>query len=138
MKNLKNLRYGALYPLWAMLFVLTAALGLVFPAAEGGLKALLLIVSLIFFLPPMLILQKARQTGNDHHRKLIGLLAGLSLLLTTVLICMNILSFADAEGMGDMLHVVLTVVSAPMVCSNFFAVPLFCWALLLMASFKKK
>lgn len=138
MKNLKNLRYGALYTLWAMLFALTAALGLCFPAAEGGLKALLLILSLIFFLPPWLILQKARQTGNDHHRQLVGMLAALSLILTTVLICMNILSFADAEGMGDVLHVVLAVVSAPMVCSNFFAVPLFLWAVLLMASFRKK
>ena len=138
MKLLKTMRFGALYTAWAALFVLTAALGLCFPAAEGGLKALLLIISILFFLPPWLILQKARRTGNDHHRKLVGMLAALSLVMTTALICLNILSFSDAEGLGDVLHVVLTVVSAPMVCSNFFAVPLFLWAVLLMASFFSK
>ena len=138
MNLIKKMRFGALYTAWAMLFVLTAALGLCFPAAEGGLKALLLIVSVVFFLPPWAILRKARQTGNAHHRKLVGLLAALSLVLTTVLLCLNILSFTDAEGLGELLHIVLTIVSAPMVCSNFFAVPLFLWAALLMDSFRKK
>ena len=138
MNLIKKMRFGALYTAWAMLFALTAALGLCFPAAEGGLKALLLIVSMVFFLPPWAILRKARQTGNAHHRKLVGLLAALSLVLTTVLLCLNILSFTDAEGLGELLHIVLTIVSAPMVCSNFFAVPLFLWAALLMDSFRKK
>ena len=138
MNLIKKMRFGALYTAWAMLFVLTAALGLCFPAAEGGLKALLLIVSVVFFLPPWAILRKARQTGNAHHRKLVGFLAALSLVLTTVLLCLNILSFSDAEGLGALLHIVLTIVSAPMVCSNFFVVPLFLWAVLLMDSFSRK
>ena len=57
---MKNLSNRLLYILWALLFGLTAALGLAFPDAGGALRWVLLGVSLLFFVPPFLILGRAR------------------------------------------------------------------------------
>ncbi len=138
MKLIHSMRYRMLYILWAVLFVATAVLGLVFPAAEGFGKVLLMLLSVAFFLPPWFILIKARQQGNRHHKTVVRLLCVGSLVLTTVLLCLNILSAKASDGMGDMMHWILTIVSAPMVCSNFYALPLFLWAALLMFTFLGK
>lgn len=135
MKLIHSMRYRMLYILWAVLFAATAVLGLVFPAAEGFGKVLLQILSIVFFLPPFVILLKARQQGSCHQKNVVRLLCVASLVLTTVLLCLNIASAKASDGMGDVLHWILTIVSAPMVCSNLYALPLFLWAALLMFSF---
>lgn len=138
MKLIHSMRYRALYMLWAVLFAVTAVLGLLFPAAEGFTKVLLQIVSVAFFLPPFAILLKAREEGNRHPKTVVRLFCVASLVLTTVLLCLNILAAKADDAVGNALHQILTVVSAPMVCSNFYVLPLFLWAALLMFSFGKK
>ena len=59
MERIRALRYDRLYMIWGGLFALTAVLGLVFPGAEGFGRALLLVCTAGFFLPPWLILAKA-------------------------------------------------------------------------------
>ncbi len=131
----KSMRYRMLYILWAGLFLLTAVLGLIFPAAEGIGKAVLRIISILFFLPPWLILEKARKEGCRRQRNVVRMFCAASLILTTVMLCLNILSAKHSDALGNALHWILTVVSAPMVCSNFYVLPLFLWAALLMFSF---
>lgn len=47
-----------LYTAWAVLFILCAAFGFV-PERSGVLQALLTVLSLVFFLPPAMLLYKA-------------------------------------------------------------------------------
>ena len=135
---MKKLSYKSLYIAWAVLFALTAVLGFVFPNAEGaGAKIALLVLSAVFFLPPWVILRKTRAEGRRFHARLIGFLAAASIVLTAALLVLNLMSPLWGESVGIALNAALVIVSAPMVCSNFFVLPLFLWGMLLAAAFKK-
>ena len=134
MNVLTSLKYKQLYPAWALLFAVTALLGLIFPAAEGALKFILRLVALSFFLPPWLILLKAQDDRDSKHRKLIRNFSIASLIATLVLICASVTSVGESAILGDALHVALTVVSAPMICGQSYALSMFLWAMLLMAT----
>ena len=58
--------------------------------------------------------------------------------LTAALLVLNLMSPLWGESVGIALNAALVIVSAPMVCSNFYALPLFLWGMLLAAAFKKK
>ena len=135
---MKKLSYKSLYIAWAVLFALTAVLGFVFPQAEGaGVKLALLVIAAVFFLPPWVILRKTRAEGRRFHARLIGFLAMASIVLTAALLVLNLMSPLWGESVGIALNAALVIVSAPMVCSNFYALPLFLWGMLLAAAFKK-
>lgn len=139
MKNLQKLTYKTLYRLWAGLFILTAALGLAFPgAASSAGRFFLALISVVFFLPPWAVLAKAKQTGNRHHLRLVRYLALANLVLTGVLFCAGILSLPYGEGVGDAIHVLMTVLCAPLVCSNYYVLPMVLWAMVFYGSFGKK
>lgn len=139
MKKLTELKYGSLYRIWGVLFVATALLGLLFPGAKHPLGLFALrAVTVLFFLPPWLILMKARLAGNHHHRKLIRYLSIASLTATVVLFCCAVFALRLPEFMSTVIHVVMTILCAPLVCSNYYALPLFLWAVLLIQSFQKK
>lgn len=136
---MKKLSYKTLYMIWSALFALTAVLGFVFPAVEDptGRWALALTAA-VFFLPPWLILIRARQEKARFHIMLIRWLCIASLVLTAVLLCVNLRSAGLGSALGMALNAALTVVSAPMVCSNFFVLPIFLWGCLLADTFRKK
>ena len=135
---MKKLSYKMLYIAWAILFVLTAMLGLLFPEAEGApARIALLVTAAVFFLPPGLILRKSRKEGKRFHGWLIGFLSLASIVLTVVLLVLNLMSPLWEARVGIALNAALVVVSAPMVCSNFYALPIFFWGVLLAAAFKK-
>ena len=136
---MKKLSYKTLYSAWAILFALTAVLGFIFPQAEGaGAKIALLVIAAVFFLPPWVILRKTRAEGRRFHARLVGFLAMASIVLTAALLVLNLMSPLWGEAVGIALNAALVIVSAPMVCSNFYALPLFLWGMLLAAAFKKK
>lgn len=138
MSFLSKIRLSYLYIFWGGLFVLTAALGLAFPYASSSLGRVFLgLISGVFFLPPWLILAKARQKGDRRQIRIIRYLAMTSLGAAMVLICAGILSASGNQAWGNALHVMLTVVCAPLVCSNFYVLPLFGWATLLVGSFRR-
>ena len=117
-----------LFVLWGVLFAVTAALG--FLPRQNGLT---LAVALLFFLPPALLLwKKERETTL-----LIRNLAALSLGLTLVTLILNFILAVSSETLGNVLHGILTVVSAPMICSGYWVLSLFLWACLLMVSLKQ-
>jgi hypothetical protein len=122
--------------LWGGLFIVCAGLGFI-PEPEGSLQILLTVLSLLFFLPTALLLYHAVRKQDKASIQLIRNLAGLSLVLTVVLLILNFLTVFTSEILGQILHYVLTIVSCPMICSGHWVMSLFLWACLLTASQKQ-
>lgn len=122
-----------LYALWGALFILCAGLGFI-PEPAGALKGLLTGVSVGFFLPPALLIWKARREKDRGVLSLVRYLSIGSLSLSVLLLIANFLTAFRSELLGDILHGVLVVVSSPMICSGHWAMSLFFWACLLIGS----
>ena len=121
-----------LFALWAFLLSLCAALGFI-PEPGKAMQLLFTILSFLCFLPPALLLY----TGERNTLRLIRNLSALSLVLTAVLLILNFLTAFGSETLGQILHNVLIIVSSPMICCGRWALSLFLWACLLMASLKQ-
>lgn len=119
-----------LFALWSGLFVISAALGLADNTKAG------LWVSILFFLPPSLLLYDAGKAGDKSAVLLIRNLAALSLGLTLVLLILNVVFAVKSQAVGNFLHGILGVVSTPMLASGYWALSLFLWACLLMVGRK--
>ncbi len=118
-----------LYALWGCLFILCAGLGFV-----PETNVFLTLLSLLFFLPPAALLYRAGKTGDANTVKLVRNLSALSLGLTLALLVGNFAAALAPEALGTAVYALLTVVSAPMICSGHWAMSLFLWAFLLMGS----
>ena len=117
-------------PLWGGLFIVCAGLGFI-PEPQGALQTLMLLLSLCFFLPPVVLIHR----GQMLH--LIRNLAFASLVLTLGLLVVNFLSVLSSPVLGDIAYHMLVIVSCPMVAMGHWALSLFLWACLLIASLKK-
>lgn len=135
---MKIMSYPILYTLWASMFLLTAALGLLFPQETGLSRWVLTAVSVIFFVPPWMILHRARAAEDHSQIRLVRYLSLASVVLTAVLLVLNLKSAGLSEAMGRALNAALAVVSAPMLCSQFFVLPIFLWGCLIADTFRKK
>ena len=124
-----------LYALWGALFILCAGLGFI-PEPAGVLRVLLTGLSILFFLPPAVLVWKGRREKDRQGLMLVRNLSIVSLGLSATLIIANFLVAFRSELLGDILHGVLVVVSSPMICSGHWAMSLFFWACLLIASLK--
>ena len=124
-----------LYALWGALFILCAGLGFI-PEPAGVLRVLLTGLSILFFLPPAVLVWKGRREKDRMALSLVRNLSIASLSLSVLLIIANFLTVFRSELLGDILHGVLVVVSSPMICSGHWAMSLFFWACLLIASLK--
>ena len=121
-----------IFTLWGVLFILCAGFGFV-PAPAGAMKGLMTTLSVLFFLPPVWLLYRAdRETAL-----LIRNLSLLSLGITLVTLILNFVLAVSSEFLGNVLHYILVIVSAPMICSGYWVLSLFLWACLLMVSLKK-
>ena len=124
-----------LYGLWGLFFLLCGGLGFAVDAA-GKWQWVLMMLSLVHFLPPAFLLYRARKDGDRNTALLVRNLAALSLLLTLVTLILNLILAVRSEALGNVLHSILIVVSSPMICSGHWALSLFLWACLLMAGAK--
>ena len=122
-----------LYALWGALFILCAGLGFI-PEPAGVLRVLLTGLSILFFLPPALLVWKGRREKDRMALSLVRNLSIASLSLSVLLIIANFLTVFRSQLLGDILHGVLVVVSSPMICSGHWAMSLFFWACLLISS----
>ena len=122
-----------LYALWGALFILCAGLGFI-PEPAGVLRVLLTGLSILFFLPPAVLVWKGRREKDRMALSLVRNLSIASLSLSVLLIIANFLTVFRSELLGDILHGVLVVVSSPMICSDHWAMSLFFWACLLISS----
>ena len=134
---MKNLSYKTLYTAWAVMYLLTAALGFAFPGAMGGLLVVLRLTAVLFFLAPTVILVRAKREREQFHIVLVRLLSLSSIVLTAVLLVLNLLSALWSEWLGNALYAALVVISAPMACANHYALSLFLWGTLLAGTFYK-
>lgn len=131
------MKRSSLLALWGILYIICAGLGFI-PEPEGGVRVLLLVISLMFFVPPAMVLRDAVRCGDKKNIRLIRLLSAASLGITLLLMILSILTAVASEAVGSLMHVLLVVFSTPMFCSNFWALSLFLWAALLTASFTAK
>jgi len=121
---------NTLFAFWGGLFILCAGLGFI-PNPEGAVRLVLSALSLLFFLPPAVLLYRHRDAATIM---LIRNLSSLSLVLTLLALVLNFLFALSSQSAGQMLHYFLIIVSSPMICSGYWALSLFCWACLLTVS----
>lgn len=119
--------------LWADMFLLCAGLGFI-PNPQGLAYGLLVVAALAFFVPPVLILVKAKKSGDGKPIRVIRNLSILWLSVTLIFLVANLASIGASAAMGTALYYMLIVVSSPMICGQIWALSLFLWACLLMAS----
>lgn len=132
------MKKSTLITLWGVLYIICAGLGFI-PEPTGAVKTMLFLLSLVFFVPPALLLYRAKKDRDGKGRKFVRRVSLISLGCTLAALIGSILSALTAtNNMGDVMHIVLGLVSAPMYCSNYWALSLFLWAAVLMASLKKE
>ena len=124
-----------LFILWGGLFVLCAALGFVNTESVAA-QVLMTTLSIAFFIPGTLLLRKCKESGNRSIALLVRNFSAASLLLTAALLIANFLSVLAPAWLGNMLHIILVIVSAPMICSGYWALSMFLWACLMICAIK--
>lgn len=130
------MRKKILYIVWACLYILCVGLGtLSKPGAFG--TAVLVLIALGFFVPGVLLLVDAVKQQDQAGLLRIRVICLCSLVLTAVFLIANILSARASVQTGRVLHDLLQLVSAPMMCGQYWWISLFCWACLLMGSFPR-
>ena len=124
-----------IFALWGGLFAVCAGLGFV-AEPQGALAFLMGLLGLVFFAPPVVLLHRAKMARNIRTAALVRNLSAASLALTVLTLVANVLSIRGSAALGDVLHVVLVIVSTPMFCEQVWVLSLFCWAFLMIAAHK--
>lgn len=124
-----------LYYVWGGMFLLCGLLGFI-QEPQGAARVALTVLSLLFFCPPAALLHEAKAAGDRRTLTLLRNLSALSLILTGLLIVLNFLSAFGSDKLGVFLNALLTLVSSPMMCSGYWVLSLFLWAVLLVLSRK--
>ena len=125
MKKTKELM---LYIAWLCLYILCAGLGVAAPYAEGFGKVAMVLTALIFFVPGVWLLVLGLKDNDKKMLLRLRLVAAVSLVLTLAAL---VGMFASLENTA---FEILAIVSAPMLCGQYWALSLFCWAALMMAT----
>lgn len=127
------MKKSTLYALWGIFYIICAGLGFI-PEPSGAVRFCLICLSVLFFVPPALLLH-----GTDRKTtRRIRLIAAASLILTVAVMLASITTAMRSEQLGNAMHILLGLVSAPMFCSTYWALSLFLWAALFFASLGKK
>ena len=129
------MKQSFLYALWGALFILCAGLGFI-PSPGSALRILMTLLSVAFFIPGVLLLKQARRSGDSTAAIVVRNISMASLVLSALLIVANFLSALAGAWLGSFLHILLVIVSSPMICSGFWALSLFLWACLMIAAVK--
>ena len=126
-----------LYALWLCLYILCVGLGTVEDVAGIG-KVFFVLTALIFFIPGVLLLLLGMKEKNKKMILRVRIVSICSLVLTVAVFCANVMAVGASGQAGAVLNDLLNIVSAPMFCSQYWILSLFCWGCLLSASFAKK
>ena len=129
------MKKNGLFVLWGVMFAVCCGLGFV-TQPSGVLKALMIVLGLVFFAPPFVLLRRAQERRDLSVAALVRNLAAISLALTLVLLVANVLSLLGGVALGNVLNAILAIVSVPMFCGQIWILSLFCWAFLMIAAHK--
>ena len=127
------MKKSTLFYIWGGLYGLCALLSLI-PAPAAALKVLLVLLSIGFFVPPVLL----RLQNDPKTNKTLLLISTCSLCATFLFLLLNILTFAAPVWVGNVLYYLLLLVSVPGVAWGSYGLSLFLWSCLLFACLKKK
>lgn len=117
---------------WGGMFLLCTLLSLI-PTPSAGLKTVMVILGVLFFVPPLLL----RLQNQPKTTRLLFYISLSSLILTFLTLLVSILSaIGSSETVGNILHYVLLVVSAPGTAIGSPAFSMFLWACLLFSCLK--
>ena len=130
------MKKSSLMAVWGIFYIICAGLGFI-PEPEGTVRIFLTVISVLFFVPPAILLYDAFSGRDRKTVLLVRRLSALSLGVTLVLLIANFLAALTSEWLGTVLHVLLAICSAPMFCSNYWILSLFLWAVLLVSSMQK-
>ena len=125
-----------LYIVWAVLYCVCMGLGFV-PNPSTGETVFLVALSMVFFVPPYWLYFLARKENSRKTVLVLRLISIGILALTVLFLILTFLSVNFSERAGLVMGVLLTMFSAPMVCSQIWVLPLFLWACLLMLTLQK-
>lgn len=125
-----------LYVFWLCFYILCVGLGTV-TQRSAGLTIAFTVLSLLFFLPGILLLWEGIQAGNVKMLRRVRFVSGVSLVLTVSLIVLNILTVTAGDTVGQAMNDLLILVSAPMFCCYWRGLSLFLWACLFVSSFPR-
>ena len=128
-----------LWILWAVLYGICAGLGFVANPTDTQSVAMTLL-STLFFAPGFVLLVDGIRAQKKKTLSRIRWVSILSLSLTCAVFVANLASAASSDAVGNVLYVLLVLVSAPMVSMGYELFSLFLWACLLIATvvFRKK
>lgn len=126
-----------LFLLWGGCYIFCMLLSFI-PTSGSAVQVLFSLCSAGFFIPGILLLFRGMRQNDKRLLLQLRLISGLSLLLTGIVLLANFLSVTGSETLGNILYVLLLIVSVPMAISGFWLLPLFAWACLFMATFVKK
>ena len=125
-----------LYFIWGFLYFLCAFISNV-QSPTGVQSVALTVLSLLFFIPPGVLLYDALKKEDKKTLFLLRLLSILSLSQTLGALIANIAVVGASETVGNVLYQVLIFVSVPMVCSQHYVLSMFLWAFLMIATIPK-
>ena len=126
-----------LYAIWLCLYILCVGLGTV-EEVEGVGKVLFVLTALIFFIPGIMLLMLGRKEKNKKMILRVRIVSLCSIVLTVIVFSANVMAVAASGNAGVLLNDLLNLVSAPMFCSQYWVLSIFCWGCLLSTSFVKK
>ena len=125
-----------LYWLWVFFYLLCAFISNV-ASPTASQSAALTCLSLIFFIPPAILLADALKKNDEKTLSLLRLISILSLTLTSAALIANIAAVNASDTWGTVLHQLLIFASVPMVCSQHYVLSMFLWGCLLFATLPK-
>ena len=129
---MKQTKKIVLYIVWACMYVLCVGLGTL--PAEGFGVAALALVGAAFFVPGFWLAAIALKEKDRKLLRLLRIISICSLSLTLLALVGNFLTVQASAEVGAVMFDVLALVSAPMLCIQYWLVSLFLWACLLMIS----
>lgn len=122
-----------LYITWAVMYLLCALLGFL-PHPQGAVYWLLFLISVMFFIPPAVILYQAIHHDDKKHVRIVRNLSIAWLCVMLVMLVVNLLSIGSSRAVGTALYYMLVVLASPMICAQIWVAPMFGFGCLLTAS----
>ena len=131
------MKKSVLYTIWGVLYCACVGFGFVKNPTDGE-KIFLVALSMGFFVPPFYLAMEAKKEENPKTMLTLRLISGGVLALSVILLVLNVLSVYFSAHMGLVLHVLLVMFTAPMVCGQYWFLSLFLWACLWMITMTQK